>query len=89
MKIEVSEETKNKFQVNVNNKKFLVALNEDYYQKLTTEKFSKEELIIASFKFLLDREPAEQILFKFNLQIIKKYFPEYEQEIKNYLKNKN
>ena len=63
MKIEVSEETKNKFQVNVNNKKFLVALNEDYYQKLTTEKFSKEELIIASFKFLLDREPAEQILF--------------------------
>ena len=34
-----------------------------------------EELIRASFKFLLEREPATSILREFSLDIISQYFP--------------
>ena len=74
----------NEFLVVIKDKKFSVHLDNDYYQQLTEGKVSKEELIVASFKFLLDREPIEQILSKFNLQIIEKYFSEYEKKIKEY-----
>ena len=38
---------------------------------------SPEELIANSFSFLLDREPKEAILRKFDLPTIERYFPEY------------
>ncbi len=59
-----------------------VRLDDDYYQKLTDGKVGKEELIRKSFEFLLEREPKESIFSRFNLQIIKNYFPEYEKRIK-------
>ncbi len=40
-----------------------------------------EELVRASFAFLLEREPNESILREFDLSGIKQYFPEYEREI--------
>jgi hypothetical protein len=58
--------------------KYNVELDNDYYQKLTGVKISKEELIKKSFEFLLEREPKESIFLSFNLKVIKKYFPEYE-----------
>jgi hypothetical protein len=36
-----------------------------------------EELIEASFEFLLAREPKESILRRFELAVIERYFPEY------------
>jgi hypothetical protein len=36
-----------------------------------------EELLEASFAFLLEREPKEAILRKFELPVIERYFPEY------------
>ena len=36
-----------------------------------------EDLIQASFAFLLEREPKEAILARFELPIIERYFPEY------------
>ena len=36
-----------------------------------------ETLIEASFIFLLEREPKEAILRKFELPVIERYFPEY------------
>lgn len=36
-----------------------------------------EELIEASFAFLLEREPKESILPRFELPVIERYFPEY------------
>jgi hypothetical protein len=36
-----------------------------------------EELIEASFEFLLEREPKESILGRFELPVIERYFPEY------------
>ncbi len=60
-----------------------VTLDEDYYARLTDGKFSKEELIERSFKFLLAREPKESILRSFNLKVIRRYFPEYEETIRS------
>ena len=40
-----------------------------------------EALIQESFKFLLEREPNTSILTSFDLSLIGRYFPEYEQEI--------
>lgn len=36
-----------------------------------------ERLIQASFEFLLEREPKEAILSRFELSVIERYFPEY------------
>ncbi len=44
-----------------------------------------EELISASFRFLLDREPKESILPRFELGVIQRYFPEYPSRIGDYL----
>ena len=46
---------------------------------------SKEELILFSFKFLLERENNTSILSNFNLEIIQNYFPEYKNEIQNWI----
>jgi hypothetical protein len=40
-----------------------------------------EELVRATFAFLLEREPNGSILREFDLSVIKQYFPEYEREI--------
>jgi len=83
--IKVKKENEQEFLVTVEEEaslsKHAVSLDEDYYQKLTGGKWSKEELIKKSFRFLLEREPKESILSKFNLRIIKNYFPEYEKVI--------
>ena len=36
-----------------------------------------EALIEASFQFLLEREPKESILTRFELPVIERYFPDY------------
>jgi hypothetical protein len=40
-----------------------------------------DELIRASFVFLLEREPREAILRSFDLPVIRRYFPEWERAI--------
>jgi len=40
-----------------------------------------EELLRASFEFLLEREPKEAILRRFELPVIERYFPEYRTRI--------
>jgi hypothetical protein len=46
---------------------------------------SVEELLKASFEFLLEREPNTSILSSFDLPVIGRYFPEYEKELKRIL----
>jgi hypothetical protein len=36
-----------------------------------------EELLEAAFEFLLEREPKESILRRFELPVIERYFPEF------------
>ena len=40
-----------------------------------------EELLEESFRFLLEREPNTSILSSFELSLIGRFFPEYEEEI--------
>jgi len=44
-----------------------------------------DELVAASFAFLLEREPSSSILRRFRLDQIARYFPEYPAEIARYL----
>jgi hypothetical protein len=44
-----------------------------------------ERCIEAAFRFLLDREPKESILRRFDVTVICRYFPEFEHELPSYL----
>lgn len=46
---------------------------------------SASDLVEASFRFLLDREPKESILSRFELGVISRYFPEYRDKVAEYL----
>jgi hypothetical protein len=63
-----------------------VKLREVDRQRLAGEQISAERLIEESFRFLLEREPNTSILSKFDLPVIGRYFPEYEQEIRRRLR---
>ncbi len=86
--IEVKKKNDKEFLVTIEEKgsrsEHEVILDDEYYQNLTYGEISKEELIKRSFEFLLERESKESILSKFNLRVIKNYFPEYEEKIKNF-----
>ena len=43
---------------------------------------SPEALLEESFRFLLEREPKESILGRFELSLIERYFPEYGEEVR-------
>jgi hypothetical protein len=62
-----------------------VTLTHLYYQKLTNGQVPPEKLVEKSFEFLLDRESNTSILSRFDLPIIERYFPEYEETIKKML----
>ena len=83
--IEIEKRNQNEFVVLVREKEtesqHLVTLDDVYYQFLTQRKISKEDLIKKSFQFLLEREAKESFLRSFNLYIIKRYFPEYKDEM--------
>jgi len=44
-----------------------------------------ERCVEAAFRFLLDREPKESILGRFDVSVISTYFPEFERELPRYL----
>ena len=88
MSILITELSDNKFEITVNDKlitKHIVLLTDEYYDSLTKKTISKKKLLEYSFHFLLDREPNTSILSSFELNIISKYFPEFENEIKKIL----
>jgi len=59
----------------------MVHLASEYHRKLTGGRVSEETLITRSFEFLLERESNTSILRDFDLRVIGRYFPEYENEI--------
>ena len=46
---------------------------------------SPEQLVEASFRFLLEREPKESILSRFELPVIERYFSDYPAKIREKL----
>jgi hypothetical protein len=60
----------------------VVSVAEGFCEKLGCRNVSDEELVEASFEFLLEREPPGSILRSFGLEVISGYFPEYGREMK-------
>ena len=88
MEILIKKNDNNTFSVSIEssiNSIHLVTLNDDIHFEMTEGVKSKEELILFSFKFLLERENNSSILSNFNLETIQNYFPEYKNEIQNWI----
>ena len=63
----------------------LVSVPTGYAERLGLAGVPGEDLVRASFAFLLDREPASSILPRFSLDVIGHYFAEYQAELPAYL----
>ncbi len=59
-----------------------VTVPAEFADRLVGQAGSTEELVRLSFEFLLEREPKESILREFEITVIGRYFPEYEDEIR-------
>jgi hypothetical protein len=64
----------------------IVTVAADYAARLTGGRTSTEQLVTRSFEFLLEREPNTSILRSFDLPVVGRYFPEYEQAMRGMLK---
>lgn len=62
-----------------------VTVPAEFADRLVGQAGSTEELVRLSFEFLLEREPKESILREFDITVIGRYFPEYEDEIRGRL----
>jgi hypothetical protein len=84
-KISVESAGKNQFDVTVqegvSKTVHHVTVQPKDYDRLTAGKVPPEELVKFSFEFLLEHEPKESILAKFDLMVIARYFPSFEREI--------
>jgi hypothetical protein len=63
----------------------VVTIAQEAHDRLAPQ-HSAEEIVTAAFKFLLDREPKESILARFDVSVISRYFPEFEREFARYLR---
>ena len=62
-----------------------VTMSPEMSERLTAGKHTPERCLEAAFRFLLDREPKESILRRFDVTAISRYFPEFEREMPRYL----
>jgi hypothetical protein len=59
-----------------------VSVTEADLDRLAPGAADPSELVEASFAFLLEREPRESILRTFELPLVGRYFPEWEEEVR-------
>ena len=62
-----------------------VRVTPDDLRRFGGEDIPAQQLLEASFRFLLDHEANTSILASFDLPVIGRYFSEYEKEIGRYL----
>lgn len=62
-----------------------VTMSRADHDRLTNGACPPERCIEASFRFLLDREPKEAILPRFDVSVIARYFPEFDAELPGYI----
>jgi len=58
-----------------------VTVRPEYCERLTGGRVPAERLLERSFDFLLERESNRSILSSFDLSVIQRYFPAYEETI--------
>src|SRR6266853_1095197 len=56
-----------------------VTMSREMCERLTAGKHTPERCLEAAFRFLLDREPKESILGRFDARAISRYFPEFRE----------
>jgi hypothetical protein len=59
-----------------------VEVTADELERLSPGAIEPNELVRASFAFLLEREPRESILRSFDLPVIGQYFPNWETAVR-------
>jgi hypothetical protein len=55
-----------------------VTMSRQMCDRLAAGEHTPERCLEAAFRFLLDREPKESILGRFDATVISRYFPEFE-----------
>lgn len=84
-KIEVEIVSEGMFRVRVIEGKsetsHVVTLKPADYGRISGGKTAPAELVKMAFEFLLENEPKESILGRFDLTVIGRYFPNFEAEV--------
>jgi hypothetical protein len=62
-----------------------VTMTKTTCERLTGGRHTPEACVEAAFRFLLDREPKEAILARFDITVIQRYFPDFERKLPGYL----
>lgn len=64
----------------------VVTMAPSTYQELTAGHHTPAACVEAAFQFLLDREPKEQILGRFDMGVIPHYYPDFTRLFPDYLR---
>jgi hypothetical protein len=64
-----------------------VTMARETCERLSAGGHTPEQCIDAAFRFLLDREPPQSILRRFDVTVISRYFPDFEQKLPSYLRD--
>jgi hypothetical protein len=88
-KIEIEQTGPQEFHVRVIEGKgqtsHVVTMKTADYERIAAGKIEPVELVRRSFEFLLENEPKESVLARFDLSVIARYFPDFEREMKRRL----
>jgi hypothetical protein len=88
-KIEVEHAGPDQFRVRViegqTQTSHLVTANKADCERIAARTIEPAELVKRSFEFLLENEPKESILARFDLKVIARYFPAFEREMRGRL----
>jgi hypothetical protein len=88
-KIEIETVSDGVFRVRVSDGKsdtsHAVTLKPADYERISGRRIEPSELVRMAFVFLLENEPKESILGRFDLPLIGRYFPNFETEMKRRL----
>jgi len=61
-----------------------VTMSKSDFERLSQRRATAEECVRAAFLFLLDREPKESILRRFDVSVIGRYFPDFVRDFPHY-----
>jgi hypothetical protein len=91
-RIEVEMISEGTFRVRVSDGKgetsHTVTLKLADFERIAGGKIEPAELVRMAFEFLLENEPKESILGRFDLPLIGRYFPNFEPEMRRRLANR-
>jgi hypothetical protein len=62
-----------------------VTMDRATYERLGAGCHTPQQCLDAAFRFLLDREPKESIMDRFDITVISRYFPDFERQLPRYL----